>query len=119
MGTRISKMHRRGPGAGCPTPKKSKIKEKFVVALVSPWGTMRSCLRNVSLPERLQSKLGEETTRGNRVNMLLCEVELKVNLEQSRLELEHKETIGGPKKLKKMSKSSILRQIRIFKLQNY
>lgn len=95
MGTRILKIHRRGPGAGCPTQKKSKIKEKFVVALVCPWGTVRSCLRNVSLPERLQSKLGEETTRGNRVNILLCEVELKVNVEQSRLELEHKETIGG------------------------
>lgn len=54
---------------------------------------MRSCLRNVRLPERLQSKLGEETTRGNRVNMQLCKVELKVNLEQSRLELEHKETV--------------------------
>ena len=47
------------------------------------------------LPERLQSKLGEETTRGNRVNMRLCKVELKVNLEQSRLELEHKETVWG------------------------
>lgn len=45
------------------------------------------------LPERLQSKLGEETTRGNRVNMRLCKVELKVNLEQSRLELEHKEEV--------------------------
>lgn len=74
-------------------PKKSKIKENFVVALVYPWGTMRSCLRNVRLPERLQSKLGEETTRGNRVKMRLCKVELKVNLEQSRLELVHKETV--------------------------
>lgn len=76
-----------------PSPKKSKIKEKFVVVLVYPWGTVRSCRRNVRLPERLQSKLGEETTRGNRVNMRLCKVELKVNLEQSRLELEHKETV--------------------------
>lgn len=64
-----------------------------MVALVYPWGTVRSCLRNVRLPERLQSKLGEETTRGNHVNMRLCKVELKVNLEQSRLELEHKETV--------------------------
>ena len=45
------------------------------------------------LNERLQSKLGEETTRGNRVNMRLCKVELKVNLEQSRLELEHNEEV--------------------------
>lgn len=74
-------------------PKKVKFKFKFVVALVYPWGTMRSCLRNVRLPERLQSKLGEETTRGNHVNMQLCKVELKVNLEQSRLELEPKETV--------------------------
>lgn len=73
--------------------KKSKIKENFVVALVYPWRTMRSCLRNVRLPERLQSKLGEETTRGKHVNMRLCKVELKVNLEQSRLKLEHKETV--------------------------
>lgn len=64
-----------------------------MVASVYPWGTMRSCLRNVRLPERLQSKLGEETTRGNHVNMHLCKVELKVNLEQSRLELEPKETV--------------------------
>lgn len=64
---------------------------------------MRSCLRSVSLPERLQSKLGEETTRGNHVNMQLCKVELKVNLEQSRLELEHKETEGMMLKLINMN----------------
>lgn len=65
-------------------PPKEKKKSKFVVALVDPWGATRSCLRNVSLPERLQSKLGEGTAHGIRVNMWLCKVELKVNLEQSR-----------------------------------
>lgn len=60
-----------------------------MVAAVYPWGTMTSCLRNVRLPEKLQSKLGEETTRGNSANTQMCKVELKVNLEQSRLELEH------------------------------
>lgn len=64
-----------------------------MVALVYPWGTMRSCVRNVRLPKRHQSKLGEETTHGNHVNIQLCKVELKVNLEQSRSELEHKETV--------------------------
>ena len=82
---------------------KSKIKDKFVVPLGFPWGIMRSCLRSVSLPERLQSKLGEETTRGNHVNMQLCKVELKVNLEQSRLELEHTETEGMMLKLVDMN----------------
>lgn len=71
-------------------PKKKNQRE---VALVCLWGTMRTCLRNVRLPERLQTKLGEETTRGNHVNMRLCKVELKVNLEQSRLELEHNEAV--------------------------
>lgn len=61
------------------------VKSKFVVALVYPWGTMRFCLRNVGLPGRLQSKLGEGTAYGNCVNKWLCKVELKVNLEQSRL----------------------------------
>lgn len=55
------------------------------------------------LPERLQSKLGEETTRGNRVNMQLCKVELKVNLEQSRLEFKHKQTEGKMLKLAEMN----------------
>lgn len=62
---------------------------------------MRSCLRNVRLPVGLQSKLGEETTRGNHVNMQLCKVELKVNVEQSRRELKHKETVTEGKKLQR------------------
>lgn len=74
-------------------PKKVKSKRSLWLLWFIPGGTMRSCLRNVRLPERLQSKLGEETTRGNRVNMRLCKAELKVNLEQSTLELEHKETV--------------------------
>lgn len=38
---------------------KNNKKTSFLVALVYPLGTMRSCLRNMRLPERLQSKLGE------------------------------------------------------------
>lgn len=45
---------------------------------------------------RLQSKLGEETTRGNHVNMQLCKVEL-VNVEQSRLETATEENVEDGK----------------------
>lgn len=54
----------------------------------------------------LQSKLGEETTRGNHVNMQLCKVELKVNVEQSRRELKHKETVTEGKKITKAQTES-------------
>lgn len=63
--------------------------DRFTVDLVHPMGTMRSCLRNTSLPKRLHSKFGEEITRGNHVNMLYCKVELKVNLEQFKWKLQH------------------------------
>lgn len=71
---------------------KSKIKDRFVVALLDPLGTISSCMRNERLPERLQNKLSEETTHGNRVNIWLSKVELKANLEQCKQELERKET---------------------------
>lgn len=101
-----------------PNPK--RMKSNFVVALVYPWGTMRSCLSNVSLPERLQSKLGEGTTHGICVNMWLCKVELKVNLEQSRLELQHKKQLGrNIFMMVKMNKGMILGQTTILKLHNY
>lgn len=82
-----------------------------MVTLVYPWGIMRICLRNVGLPERLQGKLGEGTAHGNCVNKWLCKVELKANLEQSRLELQHKKQLGRIVfKMVKMNKGTILSQ---------
>lgn len=102
-----------------PNPPKEKKKSNFVVALVDPWGATRSCLRNVSLPERLQSKLGEGTAHGIRVNMWLCKVELKVNLEQSRLELQQRKQLGtNTFQMAKISQSLVLGQTTILRLHN-
>lgn len=90
-----------------------------MVALVDPRGATRSCLRNVSLPERLPSKLGEGTAHGIRVNMWLCKVELKVNLEQSRLELQLKKQLRtNTFQMAKMSQSVTLGQTTIINLHN-
>lgn len=87
MGAKILELRIGGP-CSCPVQNKSKIKLCGCFGLSQ--GNHEILPETCETPERLQSKLGEGTTHGIHVNMWLHKVELKVNLEQSRLELQHK-----------------------------
>lgn len=81
-----------GPAIGRTTHAEIKSNISLWMFWFLPWENNK-ILSEERLPQRPRSKLGEETTRGNHVNMRVYKVELRVNLEQSRSELEQKDAV--------------------------